>query len=192
MKQAMERVKGVSEGLPVIIEAKTAEEALDAVELKPTRVLLDNFTPGAIASTVKRLRGSSVEIEISGGIRWPTCATSRSRREVHLDRRAHALRAGAGSLARDGAGGDRRSRRRIDRLADRAKGELRIVTSTFLDVPLERHPSLPSTNDEALRRAEEGAPSGLIVFAETQTAGRAARGALGATSPAPRSRSPRS
>jgi len=69
MKQAMERVKGVSEGLPVIIEAKTAEEALDAVELKPTRVLLDNFTPGAIASTVKRLRGSSVEIEISGGIR---------------------------------------------------------------------------------------------------------------------------
>jgi nicotinate-nucleotide pyrophosphorylase (carboxylating) len=69
MKQAMEYVKGVSEGLPVIIEAKTPEEALDAVDLKPTRVLLDNFTPGAIASVVKRLRGSSVEIEISGGIR---------------------------------------------------------------------------------------------------------------------------
>jgi len=50
------------------------------------------------------------------------------------------------------------------------------VTSTFLDVPLERHPSLPSTNDEALRRAEEGAPSGLIVFAETQTAGRGRQG----------------
>lgn len=69
MKQAMERVKGVSEGLPVVIEAKTAEEALDAADLKPTRVLLDNFPPGAIANLVKRLRGSGVEIEISGGIR---------------------------------------------------------------------------------------------------------------------------
>jgi nicotinate-nucleotide pyrophosphorylase (carboxylating) len=69
MKQAMDRVKGVSEGLPVIIEAKSLEEALDAADLKPTRVLLDNFTPGAIANIVKRLRGSGVEIEISGGIR---------------------------------------------------------------------------------------------------------------------------
>jgi nicotinate-nucleotide pyrophosphorylase (carboxylating) len=69
MKQAMERVRGVSEGLPVIIEAKTVAEALDAADLKPTRVLLDNFAPGAIADVVKRLRGSGVEIEISGGIR---------------------------------------------------------------------------------------------------------------------------
>jgi len=69
MKQAMERVKGVSEGLPVIIEAKSLDEALDAADLKPTRVLLDNFTPGAIANIVKRLRGSGVEVEISGGIR---------------------------------------------------------------------------------------------------------------------------
>ena len=72
MKQAMERVKGVSEGLPVIVEAKTPEEALDAADLKPTRVLLDNFTPGAIATEVKRLRGSDTEIEISGGIRLAT------------------------------------------------------------------------------------------------------------------------
>jgi BirA family biotin operon repressor/biotin-[acetyl-CoA-carboxylase] ligase len=50
------------------------------------------------------------------------------------------------------------------------------VTTSFLDVPLERHASLPSTNDEALRRAEEGAPSGLVVFAETQTAGRGRQG----------------
>jgi nicotinate-nucleotide pyrophosphorylase (carboxylating) len=69
IKQAMERVKGVSEGLPVIVEAKTAGEALDAADLKPTRVLLDNFAPGAIADVVRRLRGSGVEIEISGGIR---------------------------------------------------------------------------------------------------------------------------
>jgi BirA family transcriptional regulator, biotin operon repressor / biotin---[acetyl-CoA-carboxylase] ligase len=48
--------------------------------------------------------------------------------------------------------------------------------NTFLDVPLERHGSLGSTNDEALRRAEEGAPAGLIVLAETQTAGRGRQG----------------
>lgn len=50
------------------------------------------------------------------------------------------------------------------------------MTTSFLDVPLERHASLASTNDEALRRAEEGAKSGLIVFAETQTAGRGRQG----------------
>lgn len=50
------------------------------------------------------------------------------------------------------------------------------MTTKFLDVPLERHASLPSTNDEALRRAEEGAPSGLIVFTEEQTAGRGRQG----------------
>jgi BirA family biotin operon repressor/biotin-[acetyl-CoA-carboxylase] ligase len=48
--------------------------------------------------------------------------------------------------------------------------------NTFLDVPLERHASLGSTNDEALRRAEEGAPTGLIVLAENQTAGRGRQG----------------
>lgn len=50
------------------------------------------------------------------------------------------------------------------------------MTTSFLDVPLERHLSLGSTNDEALRRAEEGAPSGLVVLAETQTAGRGRQG----------------
>jgi BirA family biotin operon repressor/biotin-[acetyl-CoA-carboxylase] ligase len=41
---------------------------------------------------------------------------------------------------------------------------------------IERHASLGSTNDEALRRAAEGAPEGLVVVAETQTAGRGRRG----------------
>ena len=42
----------------------------------------------------------------------------------------------------------------------------------FLGVRAERHAVLKSTNDEALRRAEAGAPEGLVVVAETQTAGR--------------------
>jgi nicotinate-nucleotide pyrophosphorylase (carboxylating) len=69
MKAAFERTRAGSEGLPTVIEAKSPEEALDAAALHPTRVLLDNFTPSAIASTVKRLKGSKVEVEVSGGIR---------------------------------------------------------------------------------------------------------------------------
>jgi BirA family biotin operon repressor/biotin-[acetyl-CoA-carboxylase] ligase len=42
----------------------------------------------------------------------------------------------------------------------------------FLGVPVESHATLGSTNDEAFRRAREGAPEGLVVTAEHQTAGR--------------------
>lgn len=69
MKAAFERTRAGSEGLPTVIEAKTPEEALDAADLHPTRVLLDNFSPSAIATTVRRLKGSKVEVEVSGGIR---------------------------------------------------------------------------------------------------------------------------
>jgi len=48
----------------------------------------------------------------------------------------------------------------------------------FLGVPVEAHESLGSTNDEAFRRAEEGAPQGLVVLARHQTAG---KGRLGRT-----------
>jgi BirA family transcriptional regulator, biotin operon repressor / biotin---[acetyl-CoA-carboxylase] ligase len=46
----------------------------------------------------------------------------------------------------------------------------------FLDMPIERHASLGSTNDEALRRAGEGAPEGLVVLADIQTSGRGRHG----------------
>ena len=42
----------------------------------------------------------------------------------------------------------------------------------FLGVPIERHAVVKSTNDEALQRAGAGAPEGLVIVAETQTAGR--------------------
>jgi BirA family biotin operon repressor/biotin-[acetyl-CoA-carboxylase] ligase len=42
----------------------------------------------------------------------------------------------------------------------------------FLGVPPEVHESLGSTNDEAFRRAHEGAPEGLVVLAGHQTAGK--------------------
>ena len=46
----------------------------------------------------------------------------------------------------------------------------------FLGVPIERHASIGSTNDEIFRRADEGAPEGLVVQADVQTAGRGRRG----------------
>lgn len=46
----------------------------------------------------------------------------------------------------------------------------------FLGVPVEAHAILDSTNDEALRRARDGAREGLVVAAERQTAGRGRHG----------------
>lgn len=42
--------------------------------------------------------------------------------------------------------------------------------------PVHVHPTIGSTNDEAKRLAEAGAPEGLLVLAETQTAGRGRQG----------------
>ncbi|MGE5174963.1 MAG: biotin--[acetyl-CoA-carboxylase] ligase [Hyphomicrobiales bacterium] len=44
--------------------------------------------------------------------------------------------------------------------------------AAYRGVPVEYHDALGSTNDEALRRAAEGAPEGLVVVAAEQTAGR--------------------
>jgi len=46
----------------------------------------------------------------------------------------------------------------------------------FRGVPAERHASLPSSNDEAFRRAAEGAPEGLVITTGHQTAGRGRMG----------------
>ena len=69
LKPALERVRASGQDLPIVVEVKSPEEALDAATLKPDRILLDNFTPSAIATVVKRLRGAGPGIEISGGIR---------------------------------------------------------------------------------------------------------------------------
>jgi nicotinate-nucleotide pyrophosphorylase (carboxylating) len=83
LKQAMERLRKANPGLPVVVEAKSAAEALDVAALQPDRMLLDNFTPSAIADVLKRLHKdrpvrpakdaaparSRPEIEVSGGIR---------------------------------------------------------------------------------------------------------------------------
>jgi BirA family biotin operon repressor/biotin-[acetyl-CoA-carboxylase] ligase len=50
------------------------------------------------------------------------------------------------------------------------------VDARLLGVAVEYHDSIGSTNDEALRRAAEGAPEGLVVAAGRQTAGRGRQG----------------
>ncbi|HEY6222108.1 MAG TPA: biotin--[acetyl-CoA-carboxylase] ligase [Candidatus Eisenbacteria bacterium] len=57
-----------------------------------------------------------------------------------------------------------------------AVGPAKPVLPGFLGVPVERHVSIGSTNDEAFRRADEGAPEGLVVLAQAQTAGRGRQG----------------
>jgi BirA family transcriptional regulator, biotin operon repressor / biotin---[acetyl-CoA-carboxylase] ligase len=51
-----------------------------------------------------------------------------------------------------------------------------VAPARFLGVPVERHASLGSTNDEVFRRADEGAPEGLVVVTGAQTAGRGRQG----------------
>ena len=47
-----------------------------------------------------------------------------------------------------------------------------LTTASPWGVPVEVLPETTSTNDELLRRGEMGAPSGTLLFAESQTAGR--------------------
>jgi BirA family transcriptional regulator, biotin operon repressor / biotin---[acetyl-CoA-carboxylase] ligase len=51
-----------------------------------------------------------------------------------------------------------------------------LADARLLGVPAECHASIGSTNDEAFRRAAEGAPEGLVVVAGQQTAGRGRQG----------------
>ncbi len=73
LKAAIERVRKAKTGLPIVVEAKSPEQALDAAALRPDRILLDNFTPSRVASVLRGLRApgaaAAPEIEVSGGIR---------------------------------------------------------------------------------------------------------------------------
>ncbi|HET7903954.1 MAG TPA: carboxylating nicotinate-nucleotide diphosphorylase, partial [Candidatus Eisenbacteria bacterium] len=53
--EAVARVRGANTELPVVVEARTPEEAEEAAGLGVDRILLDNFTPSRIADLVKRL-----------------------------------------------------------------------------------------------------------------------------------------
>jgi len=93
LRTAVERAKesALPKKLPVVVEVRTVEEALEVGGMGVDRLLLDNFTPGKVAEVVKRLGltrkaprakgksgapeagggapGGSPEIEVSGGVR---------------------------------------------------------------------------------------------------------------------------
>lgn len=71
-KPAILGARARAESLPVVVEARSPAEAVEAATLGADRVLLDNFTPAQVADAVKRLGAARLsrapEIEVSGGI----------------------------------------------------------------------------------------------------------------------------
>ena len=72
MKPAIERARARKLRMPLMVEARNLEEALEAATLGADRVLLDNFKPAAVAEVVRRFGAAGLkrapEIEVSGGI----------------------------------------------------------------------------------------------------------------------------
>ena len=56
LEAAVEKARARPEGLPLMVEARTVDEAEVLATLGVDRILLDNFSPGKVATTVKRLR----------------------------------------------------------------------------------------------------------------------------------------
>ena len=55
--------------LMIEVEADTPEQALEATKSNADRVMLDNFTPELVKTTVSEIKSiSDIEIEISGGV----------------------------------------------------------------------------------------------------------------------------
>lgn len=74
LTQAVARARAAATGLPIVVEARTEEEAEEVAALDVDRILLDNFTPPGLARVLKRLaaarRGKKPPvIEVSGGIK---------------------------------------------------------------------------------------------------------------------------
>jgi nicotinate-nucleotide pyrophosphorylase (carboxylating) len=74
LTEAVARARRAETGLPIVVEARTEEEAEEAAALEVDRILLDNFTPSGLARALKRLaaarRGKKPPvIEVSGGLK---------------------------------------------------------------------------------------------------------------------------
>jgi len=79
--ETVARVRKAKTELPIVVEARTEEEAEEAAGLHVDRILLDNFTPEGVAGVVARLRrlggalAKKPAIEVSGGIRLENVRT---------------------------------------------------------------------------------------------------------------------
>ena len=69
IEEMIKKARSKYPDLTVEVGADTLEQAIEANSAKADRIMLDNFTPQLVNSTVKILKEqSNVEIEVSGGI----------------------------------------------------------------------------------------------------------------------------
>jgi nicotinate-nucleotide pyrophosphorylase (carboxylating) len=66
LKEAAQKARARSLGLPVVAEARTVEDAEILATIGVDRILLDNFTPGQVAITVKRLKALAKAGKLEG------------------------------------------------------------------------------------------------------------------------------
>lgn len=66
LAQAAQKARARSLGLPVVAEARTVEDAEILATIGVDRILLDNFTPGQVAITVKRLKALAKAGKLEG------------------------------------------------------------------------------------------------------------------------------
>ena len=68
---AVQRARGEFPELPIEVEVKDIEELREALELKPDRIMLDNFELAGLAEAV-RVTAGAVKLEASGGVTLDT------------------------------------------------------------------------------------------------------------------------
>lgn len=64
---AVLRARTLSPGLPIIVETENLDELVQALEARPERILLDEFSPGDMRHAV-RLAAGRCPLEASGGV----------------------------------------------------------------------------------------------------------------------------
>ena len=79
--EAVRKAREAAPDVPLEVEARTIEEAEEALAAGAPRILLDNMTPEELRAVVERVAGRA-ELEASGGI---TLETIRTRAETRVD-----------------------------------------------------------------------------------------------------------
>ena len=68
---AVKSAKDKAKGKPITVEVQNIQEFIEARELLPTRIMLDNFSDKMIQEAIKINSPKTVAIEVSGGITAP-------------------------------------------------------------------------------------------------------------------------
>ena len=176
--------------LRVVVEVDTMAQLDEAIEAGAEGILLDNFQVRDMAEAVKRVRErrpADGDRGLGGRHARPAARDQQDGRRRHLHRLADPLGPGDQLLVRDpsghrivglaGVAGPRAVARSGARPMDAAALAARLHTR-WLGRAFEWHAECGSTNDLAAERARAGAPAGLVIVADAQTAG---RGRLGRT-----------